>query len=125
MFTDSQLDTITDVLKAVAHDVRLKLLRTLLEQGEKSVGELEVLTGIGQPGLSQQLAILRKTGLVRTRREAKLVFYSLMPEALRDTVDLLSALSGTVPSRAPGGAGAGGIPRSRVRGSAAAFARIV
>ena len=123
MFTDSQLDAITDVLKAVAHDVRLKLLRTLLEQGEKSVGELEALTGIGQPGLSQQLAILRKTGLVRTRREAKLVFYSLMPEALLDTADLLSALSGAAASRAP--AAAGGAPRSRVRGSAAAFARIV
>ena len=43
-------------------------MRTLLENGEKSVGELETMTGIGQPGLSQQLAILRKAELVQTRR---------------------------------------------------------
>lgn len=123
-FTDTQLDAITDVLKAIAHDVRLTLLRTLLDHGEKSVGELEALTGIGQPGLSQQLAILRKTGLVQTRREAKLVFYSLMPENLRDAAALLSALSGSAaPSARPPG-GTGNIP-SRGRGSAAAFARIV
>lgn len=122
MFTDSQIDEITDILKAIAHDVRLKLLRTLLDNGEKSVGELEALTGIGQPGLSQQLAILRKAKLVQTRREAKLVFYRLDPKSLRDTARLLCALAGIAPGEArPETPGAG----SRARGSAAAFARIL
>lgn len=121
-FTDTQLDEITDVLRAIAHDVRLKLLRTLLENGEKSVGELETLTGIVQPGLSQQLAILRKAELVQTRRDAKLVFYSLVPESLEGTVKLLCALSGLSSQEArPAAKGAG----SRVRGSAATFARIL
>ena len=107
MFTDSQIDEITDVLKAIAHDVRLKLLRTLLDNGEKSVGELEALTGIGQPGLSQQLAILRKAKLVQTRREAKLVFYRLDPKSLRDTARLLCALAGIAPGEARPGRGRG------------------
>lgn len=121
-FTDTQLDEITGRLKAIAHDIRLKLLRTLLENGEKSVGELEALTGIGQPGLSQQLAILRRADLVQTRRDAKLVFYSLMPDALQDTAKLLCALSGLSPPEAHSGTKEA---QSRARGSAATFARIL
>lgn len=115
-------DAIVEVLKALAHDVRLTLMRTLLDHGETSVGELEALTGIGQPGLSQQLAILRKAALVRTRREAKLVFYSLAPEALAGTVGLICALAGL-----PAGSGRAegqGAP-SPARGSAAVFPRIM
>lgn len=120
--TDTELDAITDVLKALAHEVRLKLMRTLLENGEKSVGELEAMTGIGQPGLSQQLGILRKAELVQTRREAKLVFYSLAPETLESTATLLCALSGISSQATP--------PETRnaharARGSAATFARIL
>jgi len=95
--TDNELDAITEILKALAHDVRLKLMRTLLEHGEKSVGELESLTGIGQPGLSQQLGILRKAELVQTRRDAKLVFYSLASDTLQGTATLLCALAGLSP----------------------------
>ncbi|UNK79617.1 metalloregulator ArsR/SmtB family transcription factor [Sphingopyxis granuli] len=121
-FTDTELDAITDILKALGHDVRLKLMRTLLENGEKSVGELETMTGIGQPGLSQQLAILRKAELVQTRRDAKLVFYSLAPDALESTAKLLCALSGISANEVqPGVKGA----VSRARGSAATFARIL
>lgn len=121
-FIDTELDTITDILKALAHDVRLKLMRTLLENGEKSVGELEALTGIGQPGLSQQLGILRKAELVQTRRDAKLVFYSLEPETLQGTTKLLCALSGLSPKEEQAGTKDA---QSRARGSAATFARIL
>jgi DNA-binding transcriptional ArsR family regulator len=120
--TDSQVEKITGVLKAVAHDVRLTLLRTLLEKGENSVSELGALTGIGQPGLSQQLGILRKAGLVQTRQDAKLVFYSLAPEALRETAELLCALAGVTPQEVQSG---NKPAHSRARGSAATFARIL
>lgn len=121
-FTDPELEAITDILKALAHDVRLKLMRTLLENGEKSVGELETATGVGQPGLSQQLAILRKAELVQTRRDAKLVFYSLAPDSLESTAKLLCALSGISAGDPPPLAKR---PQSLVRGSAATFAKIL
>lgn len=120
-FTDADLDSIGDVLKALAHDVRLRLMRTLLENGEKSVGELEALTGIGQPGLSQQLGILRKAELVQTRREAKLVYYSLAAASLQGAAKLLCDLSGFSPEAPAGSKSAS----SRVRGSAATFAKIL
>lgn len=119
---DSEVDKVTDVLKALAHDVRLTLLRSLLEKGEKSVSELGALTGIGQPGLSQQLGILRKAGLVQTRQDAKLVFYSLAPEAMRGTAELLCALSGITSQEIQSGAKDVHLP---ARGSAATFARIL
>lgn len=121
-FTDTQLDEITNVLKALAHDVRLKLMRTLLENGEKSVGELETMTGVGQPGLSQQLAILRKADLVQTRREAKLVFYSLAPDNLESTAKLLCALGGVSTRDMQSEIRS---PRHRAGGSAATFAKII
>ncbi|GAB4470676.1 MAG: hypothetical protein OHK0018_00050 [Erythrobacter tepidarius] len=121
-FTDAELDAITDVLKALAHDVRMTIMRTLLEHGEKSVGELETMTGIGQPGLSQQLAVLRKAELVQTRRKAKLVFYSLSPAAMQGAAKLLCALSGISPKNPQPSTKAA---QSRARGSAATFAKIL
>lgn len=68
-------------LKAAAHPLRYRIIEAL-RGGELNVGELEEVTGIGQPGLSQQLGVLRKASMVRNRKEAKLVFYSLDTDAL-------------------------------------------
>ena len=64
------------MLKLLGNEDRLMLLCQLTE-GERTVGELEQLTGIGQPTLSQQLGVLRRDGLVQTRREGKFIWYQL------------------------------------------------
>lgn len=64
------------VLKAMGNERRLRVLCHISES-ERSVGELERLVGLSQSALSQHLARLRRDGLVRTRREAQTVFYSL------------------------------------------------
>lgn len=66
----------TALLKAMANASRLLILCQLAE-GEKSVGELERRVGLSQSGLSQHLALLRRKGIVQTRREAQSIFYSL------------------------------------------------
>jgi ArsR family transcriptional regulator, virulence genes transcriptional regulator len=63
-------------LKALAHEQRLLVL-CHLTQGECSVGDLESRLDMRQPHLSQQLARLRKDGLVRTRRASRTIFYRL------------------------------------------------
>ena len=69
------------VLKAMANPVRLLVLCQLAE-GEKSVGELEQVVEISQSALSQHLALLRQRGLVKYRRAAQTIYYSLDgPEA--------------------------------------------
>jgi len=78
----------TSLLKAMSNSVRLLVLCQLAE-GEKSVGELEQVVQVSQSALSQHLALLRGRGLVRRRRAAQNIYYSLDgPEAPA----LLSAL---------------------------------
>lgn len=68
------------LLKALANADRLLLL-CQLSQGERNVSELEELLGIGQPTLSQQLAVLRREALVETRREGKQIYYRISSPA--------------------------------------------
>lgn len=71
------------LLKAMSNQSRLQIL-CQLNEGEKSVGELERIVGLSQSALSQHLARLRRDKLVKTRREAQTIYYSLLgDEALR------------------------------------------
>lgn len=64
------------LLKVLANSDRLLLL-CQMSQGAYCVSELEAMTGIRQPTLSQQLSVLREEKMVRTRREGKQIFYSI------------------------------------------------
>jgi len=65
-----------DLLRGLAQEARLMIL-CMLAEGEKSVGELEVLLNLRQPAVSQQLARLRADRLVKNRREGQTIYYSL------------------------------------------------
>lgn len=65
-----------ELLKAMANEWRLMILCHLSE-GEKSVSELQNLLGLSQSALSQHLAILRREKIVRARKHAQSVIYSL------------------------------------------------
>ena len=64
----------TALLRALAHEDRLLLL-CQLSQVELCVGDIEEKLQIRQPTLSQQLGILRREGLVETRREGRNIYY--------------------------------------------------
>lgn len=76
----SNADAAGQLLKALSNPDRLLLL-CQLSQGELNVSELENLLGIQQPTLSQQLAVLRREGLVETRREGKQIYYRICSPA--------------------------------------------
>ena len=78
-------------LKALANEHRLLVL-CYLADGEKSVTQLEELLQIRQPTLSQQLARLRAERLVKTRRDAKHIYYSLDSDEARLVIQLLYQL---------------------------------
>ncbi len=75
-------------LKALANENRLMLL-CILSEGEYSVTELEAILGIRQPALSQQLARLRKDNFVKTRRDGKVIYYSLASEEAREIMEVV------------------------------------
>ncbi|MBB3542672.1 MULTISPECIES: metalloregulator ArsR/SmtB family transcription factor [unclassified Rhizobium] len=85
----------SDFLKALSHHTRLIIL-CLLTEGEKTVGELEESLGIQQAMVSQQLARLRLDGLVSSRRDGRLIYYSV---AHPDTTGLLRFLLAMFPGK--------------------------
>lgn len=84
-------DAAGQLLKALANPDRLLLL-CQLAQGERNVSELESLLGIQQPTLSQQLAVLRREGLVETRREGKQIYYRISSPAALAVINTLYQL---------------------------------
>ena len=84
-------DAAGQLLKALSNPDRLLLL-CQLSQGERNVSELEALLGIQQPTLSQQLAVLRREGLVDTRREGKQIYYRICSPAALAVIDTLYQL---------------------------------
>lgn len=72
----SAAGTACKLLKVLSNPDRLLLL-CQMTQGEFSVSELEAITGIRQPTLSQQLTVLREEQLVASRRDGKQIFYSI------------------------------------------------
>ena len=76
LIRDDELEKMSETLKAVAHPVRLQIVNILMN-GERSVGELVKTLGTKQSLTSQQLSILKSRGVLRSRRNGNVVFYSL------------------------------------------------
>lgn len=75
-------------LKLMANPHRLMILCHLLEQ-EMSVSEINRHVPLSQSALSQHLAILRKSGMVSTRREQQTIHYRLADPGVRGIMDQL------------------------------------
>lgn len=78
----------SDLLKALSHETRLLIL-CILSEGEKSVSELEEILSMPQAAVSQQLARLRFDRLVNTRREGRMIYYSVAGEEVSSVVETL------------------------------------
>jgi len=74
------------VFNALADPVRLKIL-DLLRGGERCVCEIVPYVGITQPLVSRHLAILKRCGLVKDRREGNRRFYSVTNSAIYKVID--------------------------------------
>ncbi|MGI9400760.1 MAG: ArsR/SmtB family transcription factor [Rhizobiaceae bacterium] len=79
-------------LKALSNDSRMLILCKLAETDEMSVGELETELKFRQSKLSQHLGLLRAERLVTTRRDGKLVYYRLVSDEVRQTLELMRSL---------------------------------
>jgi ArsR family transcriptional regulator len=76
LIKENELEKMSETLKAVAHPVRLQIVNILMN-GERSVGELVKTLGTKQSLTSQQLSILKSRGVLKSRRNGNVVFYSL------------------------------------------------
>jgi DNA-binding transcriptional ArsR family regulator len=80
-----------DLFKAMAHPARIRALEVLVA-GERTVGDLQPEVGIELSHLSQQLGVLRRAGLVRTRREGSSVFYAVKDPLIADLLGVAKQL---------------------------------
>lgn len=84
---DSAADA-AEFLRSFANETRLMIVCQLVE-GERNVGELCEALDARQSTVSQQLALLRRDGIVAGRKEAQTVYYSLADENAQKLVGLL------------------------------------
>ncbi|MBI5942647.1 MAG: winged helix-turn-helix transcriptional regulator [Caulobacterales bacterium] len=79
------------LLKGLANPHRLMIVCSLID-GERSVGALAQTLGIRETLASQHLGLLRRDGVVTTRRDGQTIYYSLRSGPARAVVETLSSL---------------------------------
>ena len=70
---------LAEVFKALSDSTRIRLISALSEM-ELCVGEVAAALGMTLSAVSHQLRLLRRLGLVKSRREGRHVYYSLDDE---------------------------------------------
>lgn len=116
----AEFEATAELLRALGHPVRLQILHAVRAR-PLAVGEIEEATGIGQPGLSQQLSILRKAELVLSQRNGKQVFYQVDGVRMAEIAQALTVLGDEAGGGAKPPAPSQAAPR---QGGAARFARV-
>ena len=76
------------VCRALGHPARLKVL-DLLREGEECVCHLAPQVGVTESNTSQLLAVLRRAGLVETRRDGHVIYYRVRDKRIFDVLDHL------------------------------------
>jgi DNA-binding transcriptional ArsR family regulator len=85
-------ETHVEAFRALAHLTRLQIFFFLVRAGgEVPAGEIQAALEVPGPTLSHHLDLLRRAGLLQSRREERFVYYSVRPETVSDLVRLLTA----------------------------------
>ncbi len=81
-------EDVAEIVKAVAHPLRLRILAILSKGGENVTGLANRL-GASQPDVSHQLSIMRTHGILVCEREGTVVRYGLARPRLKGLIDYL------------------------------------
>jgi DNA-binding transcriptional ArsR family regulator len=76
LLRDETVGALADIFKVLGDPTRVRILDAL-SRGERSVCDLAGLLRLTESAVSHQLRLLRNTRVVRTRREGRMIFYSL------------------------------------------------
>ena len=94
MFLQNPRHELPDHFLAFANPTRLRILERLAENGEVNVNDLAAHLHMSQPRISWHLRMLRVGGVIRTRREGRLVYCSLDVENIRRVRQRLDEMLG-------------------------------
>lgn len=76
-FNQTELDEASETLRSISHILRLKIISLINDLKEVNVNEIYTRLCLEQSITSQHLKILRDSEIVRTKRDGKMIFYSL------------------------------------------------
>lgn len=80
----------SELLKALGHPVRLRIVEGLLSNSECNVNDMVVRLGLPQSTVSQHLSILRHRGIIAPRKEGVQVCYRVIDDKVKDLIKLFS-----------------------------------
>ncbi len=83
---NDKLHSSSELLRALAHPLRLKILSFIDRNSTINVNKIYNTLNLEQSITSQHLRILRVAGLVRTEREGKFIHYSLNYDRIGNTI---------------------------------------
>jgi ArsR family transcriptional regulator len=91
MMDDKMLELVAEILRALGHPLRLKIIE-LLREGERCVCEIIPVVGAEQSVVSKHLAVLKQAGMVDARKEGPRVIYGVRDPAVFTVCDLSQEL---------------------------------
>ncbi len=77
-----------DVCRVLGNASRIRIIE-ILQEGERSVGELAETLGLRQANVSQHLAVMRNKGVLRTRKVGTSIYYSVSNPKIVQACDLM------------------------------------
>lgn len=76
------LDKTAEVLKVLAHPVRLKIVKNLIDNGPCNVGSMQEKFHVPQPTISSHLGKLKRAGILESNRKGTEIFYKVENELI-------------------------------------------
>lgn len=84
---DELIADLSDMFKIFGDQTRVKILMAL-ESGELCVCDIAAVMNMSQSAISHQLRVLKQSNIVKTRREGKIVYYSISDDHVKEIFDI-------------------------------------
>lgn len=86
----NKLEMAASKLRSIAHPMRIAVIDLLHEKGKLNVTEIYSHLGIEQAAASHHLNILKEKGILTSRRQGKMIFYSLKSVTLTEIIECIN-----------------------------------
>lgn len=87
LIPEDHIVDISEIFKLLGDPTRMRIVAALRIK-ELCVGDISALMEISMSGVSHQLRLLKKSRIVKTRREGKMMYYSLDDEHIEQLIDI-------------------------------------
>lgn len=91
---EKEYTEISEMLKVMAHPVRLCIINGLIKKGECNVTHMQNCLGKPQSTISQHLQKMRTAGIIESRRDGLEIYYRIKDQNIKNVMEILCKESG-------------------------------